>query len=80
MESFVICCDVNRSGGKLLNIVQSLSKCTVRKCPDSRFYSVDKERFMLLYTPEQRYQLFCEHYPDLAYKPIISPSKGLVIK
>lgn len=25
----------------------------------------NKERFMLLYTPEQRYQLFCEHYPDL---------------
>ncbi|MFA0195206.1 Crp/Fnr family transcriptional regulator [Vibrio artabrorum] len=24
-----------------------------------------KERFMLLYTPEQRYQLFCEHFPDL---------------
>lgn len=28
-------------------------------------YKENKERFMLLYTPEQRYQLFCEHYPDL---------------
>ncbi|MBR9872998.1 MAG: Crp/Fnr family transcriptional regulator [Vibrionaceae bacterium] len=24
-----------------------------------------KERFMLLYSPEERYQLFCQHYPDL---------------
>ncbi|WP_070962718.1 Crp/Fnr family transcriptional regulator [Vibrio sonorensis] len=24
-----------------------------------------KERFMLLFTPEQRYKLFCEHYPEL---------------
>lgn len=24
-----------------------------------------KERFMLLYSPEERYQLFCAHYPDL---------------
>ncbi|MDF4946925.1 Crp/Fnr family transcriptional regulator, partial [Vibrio parahaemolyticus] len=22
-------------------------------------------RFMLLYSPEERYQLFCAHYPDL---------------
>ncbi|MDF2153189.1 Crp/Fnr family transcriptional regulator [Vibrio sp. CAU 1672] len=28
-------------------------------------YKENKERFMLLYTPEERYQLFCEHYPDL---------------
>ncbi|MGB1320984.1 MAG: Crp/Fnr family transcriptional regulator [Vibrio gallaecicus] len=28
-------------------------------------YKENKERFMLLYTPEQRYQLFCEHYPEL---------------
>lgn len=25
----------------------------------------NKERFMLLYSPEERYQLFCHHYPDL---------------
>ncbi|MGR5236806.1 Crp/Fnr family transcriptional regulator [Vibrio alfacsensis] len=25
----------------------------------------NKERFMLLYSPEERYQLFCQHYPDL---------------
>ncbi|MDG2664597.1 Crp/Fnr family transcriptional regulator [Vibrio parahaemolyticus] len=25
----------------------------------------NKERFMLLYSPEERYQLFCAHYPDL---------------
>lgn len=25
----------------------------------------NKERFMLLYTPEERYGLFCQHYPDL---------------
>jgi CRP-like cAMP-binding protein len=24
-----------------------------------------KERFMLLYTPEERYTLFCQNYPDL---------------
>ncbi len=24
-----------------------------------------KERFMLLYSPEERYQLLCQHYPDL---------------
>lgn len=24
-----------------------------------------KERFMLLYTPEERYALFCQNYPDL---------------
>lgn len=25
----------------------------------------NKERFMLLYSPEERYQLFCHYYPDL---------------
>ncbi|GEM77020.1 Crp/Fnr family transcriptional regulator [Vibrio sagamiensis] len=28
-------------------------------------YKENKERFMLLYTPEERYQLFCTHYPNL---------------
>lgn len=28
-------------------------------------YKESKERFMLLYTPEERYELFCTHYPDL---------------
>ncbi len=28
-------------------------------------YKERKERFMLLYTPEQRYQLFCEQFPEL---------------
>lgn len=28
-------------------------------------YKENKERFMLLYTPEQRYELFCQHYPHL---------------
>ncbi|UUM30362.1 Crp/Fnr family transcriptional regulator [Vibrio japonicus] len=28
-------------------------------------YKENKERFMLLYSPEQRYELFCQHYPDL---------------
>lgn len=25
----------------------------------------NKERFMLLHSPEERYELFCQHYPDL---------------
>lgn len=25
----------------------------------------NKERFMLLYSPEERYELFCQHYPNL---------------
>jgi hypothetical protein len=28
-------------------------------------YKENKERFMLLYTPEERYELFCQHYPHL---------------
>ncbi|KLV08359.1 Crp/Fnr family transcriptional regulator [Photobacterium ganghwense] len=28
-------------------------------------YKENKERFMLLYTPEERYELFCQHYPNL---------------
>lgn len=28
-------------------------------------YKEAKERFMLLYTPEERYQLFCSSFPDL---------------
>lgn len=28
-------------------------------------YKESKERFMLLYSPEERYELFCTHYPDL---------------
>ncbi|MDA0149516.1 Crp/Fnr family transcriptional regulator [Vibrio sp. LaRot3] len=28
-------------------------------------YKEQKERFMLLYTPEQRYELFCQQFPDL---------------
>lgn len=28
-------------------------------------YKENKERFMLLYSPEERYQLFCQHYPEL---------------
>ncbi|MGF1721570.1 Crp/Fnr family transcriptional regulator [Vibrio kyushuensis] len=28
-------------------------------------YKENKERFMLLFTPQERYQLFCEHYPEL---------------
>lgn len=28
-------------------------------------YKENKERFMLLYTPEERYRLFCAHYPNL---------------
>ncbi|WP_162047292.1 Crp/Fnr family transcriptional regulator [Vibrio taketomensis] len=28
-------------------------------------FKENKERFMLLYSPEQRYQLFCENFPDL---------------
>lgn len=28
-------------------------------------YKEAKERFMLLYSPQQRYQLFCESYPQL---------------
>ncbi len=28
-------------------------------------YKENKERFMLLYSPEQRYELFCQHYPEL---------------
>ncbi|MCW8334612.1 Crp/Fnr family transcriptional regulator [Vibrio paucivorans] len=28
-------------------------------------YKENKERFMLLYTPEERYELFCQHYPEL---------------
>ncbi len=28
-------------------------------------YKENKERFMLLYSPQERYQLFCEHYPAL---------------
>lgn len=28
-------------------------------------YKENKERFMLLYSPEERYELFCQHYPEL---------------
>ncbi|CAM3086502.1 Crp/Fnr family transcriptional regulator [Vibrio tubiashii] len=28
-------------------------------------YKENKERFMLLYSPEERYELFCQHYPNL---------------
>lgn len=28
-------------------------------------YKEIKERFMLLYSPEERYELFCQNYPDL---------------
>ena len=28
-------------------------------------YKEGKERFMLLHPPEQRYQLFCKHHPDM---------------
>ncbi len=28
-------------------------------------YKESKERFMLLYSPEERYEIFCNHYPDL---------------
>lgn len=28
-------------------------------------YKENKERFMLLYTPEERYLIFCQHYPEL---------------
>lgn len=28
-------------------------------------YKENKERFMLLYSPEERYELFCHHYPHL---------------
>ncbi|MCK6263106.1 Crp/Fnr family transcriptional regulator [Vibrio sp. ZSDE26] len=28
-------------------------------------YKENKERFMLLFTPQERYELFCQHYPEL---------------
>lgn len=28
-------------------------------------YKENKERFMLLFSPEERYQLFCQHFPQL---------------
>ncbi|MDD9196366.1 Crp/Fnr family transcriptional regulator [Aliivibrio sp. S3MY1] len=28
-------------------------------------YKERKERFMLLYSPQSRYEIFCQHYPDL---------------
>jgi len=28
-------------------------------------FKENKERFMLLYSPEERYEIFCQHYPDL---------------
>ncbi|KJY84267.1 Crp/Fnr family transcriptional regulator [Vibrio galatheae] len=28
-------------------------------------FKENKERFMLLYSPEERYQLFCQHFPHL---------------
>ncbi|MDG3087016.1 Crp/Fnr family transcriptional regulator [Vibrio hannami] len=28
-------------------------------------YKENKERFMLLYSPQERYELFCQSYPDL---------------
>ncbi|WP_111893033.1 Crp/Fnr family transcriptional regulator [Acinetobacter sp. MB5] len=28
-------------------------------------YKENKERFMLIYTPEERYELFCQQYPNL---------------
>ncbi|MEZ9230110.1 Crp/Fnr family transcriptional regulator [Vibrio amylolyticus] len=28
-------------------------------------YKENKERFMLLFTPQERYELFCQRYPDL---------------
>ena len=31
-------------------------------------YKENKERFMLLYTPEERYELFCQHYPHLLHR------------
>lgn len=28
-------------------------------------FKENKERFMLLYSPQERYELFCQHYPEL---------------
>ncbi|MFY2510440.1 Crp/Fnr family transcriptional regulator [Vibrio pectenicida] len=31
-------------------------------------YKENKERFVLLYTPKERYELFCQHYPHLPHR------------